>query len=136
MYIDSNGNDADSIFSNWDNVDWKELLRLLGILMVQLFIASVKYQFENIFKSKKNDKEHKDQVDIKLDQNASQTSASESEDIAEAYIVWCYPTGNSTPAALGPVVSIRDANLKGAFGGKIDERNKTAEQYLISDDLW
>ena len=53
MYIDSNGNAADSIFSNWDNVDWKELLRLLGILMVQLFIASVKYQVENIFKSKK-----------------------------------------------------------------------------------
>ena len=52
MYIDSNGNDTDSIFSNWDNVDWKELLRLLGILMVQLFIASIKYQFENIFKSR------------------------------------------------------------------------------------
>ena len=131
MYIDSNGNDADSIFSNWDNVDWKELLRLLGILMVQLFIESVKYQFENIFKSKKNDKEHKDQVDIKPDQNASQTSANESEDIA-----WCYLTGNSTPAALGPIVSILDANLKGAFGGKIDERNKTDEQYLIYDDLW
>ena len=45
-------------------------------------------------------------------------------------------SSNGSPNISGIVGAALNADLKGTFRGKIDERNKTAEQYLIFDDLW
>ena len=126
-----------------ESINYKEFFISLIPLLGELMIVSLKDWFANLFKIQNEIDEVEDSLvenpaisEPTLDDKENNRiigNIKENQDLIKALI---NSSSNGSPNIAGIVEAALNADLKGAFGGKIDERNKTAEQYLIYDDLW